>query len=394
MKITRQWAGAIGWLVLAGCATSGPAIPLTGNPLVDAPVMVQQGPPRDRVLWQYRWAAAALCAGQPEPATQALDDTLARIGQIYSADAASRGARSYFKEESKKTFLGEPYERVMANYYRGLLYWRDGELDNARASFRNGQFQDADAENKEFAADYVLLDYLDALASAKLGGDGGDAWKRARANCKLAVPPDPNPRANVLFFLEFGQGPTKYATGEYGEQLRFRPGTSLAKEVKVTLDSGAAAHVGPYDDLNFQATTRGGRVMDHVLANKAVFKSATDTVGNAALISGAVLAATAGHNSSADEVGAGLIVAGVLSKLVSAVTTPRADTRGWDNLPLYLSFAALQAPPGPQTATIDFLDANRQPIAALTKTVTFEVPADGRDTVIFVSDRSSTPQHQ
>ena len=48
--------------------------------------------------------------------------------------------------------------------------------------------------------------------------------------------------------------------------------------------------VAPCDDVNFQATTRGGRVMDHVLANKAVFKSATDTAGDAAIISGAILA--------------------------------------------------------------------------------------------------------
>ena len=34
----------------------------------------------------------------------------------------------------------------MAFYYRGLLYWRDGQPDNARACFRSAQFIDADAE--------------------------------------------------------------------------------------------------------------------------------------------------------------------------------------------------------------------------------------------------------
>jgi len=29
----------------------------------------------------------------------------------------------------------------------------------------------------------------------------------------------------------------------------------------------------------------------------------------------------------------------------------------------------------------------------LTKTITFNVPADGKDKVIFVSDQSSTPQN-
>mgnify|MGYP007123206989 CR=1 FL=1 len=34
------------------------------------------------------------------------------------------------------------------------------------------------------------------------------------------------------------------------------------------LAGGTTLDVAPCDDLNFQATTRGGRVMDHVLANK------------------------------------------------------------------------------------------------------------------------------
>ena len=64
----------------------------------------------------------------------------------------------------------------------------------------------------------------------------------------------------------------------------------------------------------------------------------------------------------------------------------------WDNLPRYLSFAAFKLPPGEHAATVEFLDAGGHPIANLTKTVTFTVSADKRDKVVFVSDRSSTPQ--
>ena len=311
---------------------------------------------------------------------------------IFTADKGSRAARSYFKEEAKKTFLGEPYERVMANFYRGILYWMDGEPDNARACFRNGQFQDADAESQEYAADWVLLDYLDGLVTARLGSDGSDAFKRAKAHARLAIPPEPKPRANLLFFLEYGKGPTKYAAGQYGEQLRFKEGTSTTREVMVRV-GGQAVHVGPYDDLNFQATTRGGRVMDHVLGNKAVFKATTDTFGDAAIIGGAITAmAGSGQGNSMDEVGAGLVIAGVLSKLVSAPSTPRADTRGWDNLPLYLSFAAFEVPPGTHAATIEFLDAKRQPLANLTRTVSISIPTPETTRVVFVSDRSTLPQ--
>lgn len=386
--------GVLGLLLCSGCASTSQGTPLhlTGDPLVDGPNAIANGPPRDRVLWQYRMAAAAMQRGQFADAKRDLDDALARVGGIFTADPNSRQARSYFKAEAKKTFLGEPYERVMAYYYRGILYWMDGEPDNARACFRNAQFQDGDAEERTYASDYVLLDYLDGLATAKLKGDGSDAFQRARTSCRLAIPPEANPRANVLFFFDYGQGPTKYGAGQYGEQLKFRPGSSPAQEVTVRVGA-QTVHVGPYDDLNFQATTRGGRVMDHILGNKAVFKSTTDSVGNAAIMSGAVVAAAgSGQHNSADEVGAALVVAGVLSKIISAATTPQADTRGWEGLPLYLSFAAMILPPGQHTATVEFLDPARRTLANLTKTVTFTVPEGSRDTVIYLSDKSPTPQ--
>jgi tetratricopeptide (TPR) repeat protein len=384
------WATLLVWVALAaGCAStsSPPDKPLTGDPLVDGPNAIQNGPPKDKVLWQYRMAAAAMQRGQYAEAKPVLDEALARIGGLFSADKGSKKARSYFTAEAKKTFLGEPYERVMAYYYRGILYWMDGEPDNARACFRSGQFHDGDTENKTYASDYVLLDYLDGLATVKLKGDGADAFKRAHAACKLAIPPEANPKANVLFFVDFGHGPTKFATGEYGEELRFRPGTSEAREVMIRIGS-QAAHVGPYDDLNFQATTRGGRVMDHILGNKAVFKSATDAAGNIGLMSGMVLATQ--HDTEA--VGLGLLAAGMFSKVLSASTRPEADTRSWDNLPLYLSFASIELPPGQHTATVEFLDANRKPIPKFTKTLTLNVPAGAGDKVVYVSDKSITPQ--
>jgi hypothetical protein len=83
---------------------------------------------------------------------------------------------------------------------------------------------------------------------------------------------------------------------------------------------------------------------------------------------------------------------GLTSKIFSAATTPAADTRTWDNLPLYLSFAAIKLSPGQHSATIEFLDQANHVIAPLTKTITFEVVSGGPDKIIFVSDQSVTPQ--
>jgi hypothetical protein len=121
-----------------------------------------------------------------------------------------------------------------------------------------------------------------------------------------------------------------------------------------------------------------------VLANKAVFKSATDTVGNVALVSGAAVA----MSGASDEAAVGLLAFGVLSKIVAGATTPAADTRAWDNLPQYLGFAALAAPAGSQTVTIEFLGADGRPFPMRSRTVTLQVVAPPRDTVVFVSDQT------
>ncbi|MHB8521108.1 MAG: hypothetical protein ACYDH9_10160 [Limisphaerales bacterium] len=371
-------------MLVSGCATPkpSPSTTHTGDPVVDDQAELERAPRRDRVLWEYRTAAAAMRQGRYDEAKRQLDDALASLGGIITSDRNAKQARSLFHQEAKKTFLGEPYERVMAYYYRGILYWMDGEPDNARACFRSGEMEDSDTENKQYAGDYVLLDYLDGLATAKLGGDGSDAFKRAQTRSKFQLPPY-DPKANVLFFVDFGHGPTKYATGEYREELRFQPGRSEALAALVKLDD-QTARAEPYDDLNYQATTRGGRVMDHILANKAVFKKTTDVAGDVGLIGGLVLA----QNRQTQDVGLGLAAAGLVSKIFSAITTPVADTRSWDNLPLYLGFSALRVPVGQHTATVEFLDAAGRPIANRTRTITVNVSTLDKDTVVFVSDQA------
>jgi hypothetical protein len=379
------------FLAVAGCATTTKQkVTLTGDIMVDAPNAIANGPPRDRVLWQYRLAAAAMRQGKYDVAKQNLDDALLTLGGIYGKDADAKKARSYFHAEAKKTFIGEPYERSMAYIYRGIIYWMDGEPDNARACFRSAEFEDGDAEQHQYAGDWVLPEYLDGLATAKLGGDGSDAFKRAQADAKGVKLPPYNLKANALFFIEFGPGPTKYATGQYNQELRIRtvPSPVTSAELKV---AAFQIPIAPTDDVDFQATTRGGRIMDHILGNKAVFKSTTDTVGNVALMGGLTTAAVS-NNRTAQEVGLGIALAGLLTKAVSAATVPTADTRAWENLPRYLSFASVPLPPGPHVATIQFLDASGRVVPNLTKTITLNITTTDRDKVVFVSDTSITPQ--
>ena len=324
---------------------------------------------------------------------------------IAGPDDAARRARGLFTAEREKTFIGEPYERVMAFYYRGLLYWRDGQPDNARACFRSAQFIDGDAEAATYKSDYVLLDYLEGFASTRLAADGSDALARAEKNAKHPLAPY-DPQANVLCFLEFGQGPRKIVAGQYGEQLRFQISQSPVRSAALSLGD-QNLHFTPWDNLNFQAVTRGGRVMDYVLGNKAVFKRNAEVVGDLALAGSAIAAdnvykekkrvetdengrkrvvTEVEKDQGAENTAIALGVIGIASKIFSSATQARADTRTWDNLPQYLSFAALRLPPGEHPAILQFFDADGHAIEDLTRRVAITVADPARDTVVFLSE--------
>lgn len=375
-----------------GCVTEGPEHRATGGTVADRQAAVSE---RERVLSDYRIAATALRRGDDGVAREKLDDAIARIGGIIANSEDAARARGLFSTESSKVFIGEPYERAMAYYYRGILYWRDGEPDNARACFRSGQVIDSDPNNEHYDADYVLLDYLDGLATAKLGGDGSDAFARAQRNAgeRLTLPPY-QPAANVLVFAEYGYGPRKYAAGQYGEFLRFYTDDSPTRSARLVLDGGTKMVPLPsYDDLGFQATTRGGRVMDHILGNKAVFKTGASVAGDVALVGSAIAQDKSrrrgreGKDSDDSDFAAfGLGVLGMIGKVASAATDARADTRQWDNLPQRLSFAAVTLAPGEHLGRVEFLDRDGSVLEQRSQTVSFSVSADARDTVVFLSE--------
>jgi hypothetical protein len=383
---------------VAGCATapSAPQIAFTGDPWVDGNAQLAAAPAKDKTLWEYRVAATALRREMWDDAKAKFDEALAQIAANYgNANGEAAKARRMFRNESDKPFVGEPYERIMAHVYRGILYWRDGEPDNARALFRSAQLLDSDTVDKTYAGDWVLLDYLDGFASAKLGGDGSDALARARASAKqqqlTAKLPDYDKQANVMLFVEYGIGPRKYAGGEYGEQLKFYTEASKTASAELRV-AGRSVRLLPYDNINYQATTRGGRVMDHILGNKAVFKQATSNVGDVALV-GALGAAQFGRGEDAQKAALGLAAVGLISKLASAATMTAADTRMWDNLPQYLSFAALNLEPGVHEATLTFFDAHGNALSNRTQHFTITVPEKSNaiaarpgDVVVFRSE--------
>src|SRR5690606_13072349 len=148
--------------------------------------------------------------------------------------------------------------------------------------------------------------------------------------------------------------------------------------------AGQVVALPPYDDLNYQATTRGGRVMDYGLGNKAVFKQGASNVGDAAIL-GAIAPHDPGRGEDKDAAALALVAIGILSKIASAATQTSADTRTWDNLPQYLGFAHLTLPPGEHPAELEFLNASGLVVADKTQRFTITVPEPGTG----IADRSN-----
>jgi len=197
------------------------------------------------------------------------------------------------------------------------------------------------------------------------------------------LPPYEN--ANVMLLVEYGRGPRKIAAGESGQLLKFQTTPSKVAAARLNVGDRVVA-LPPYDDLNYQATTRGGRVMDYVLGNKAVFKQGASNVGDAAIF-GAIATHELGRGEDKNEAALALVAIGLLSKVASSATQTTADTRTWDNLPQYLSFAHLNLPPGEHAAELEFLDAAGQVIGEKTQRFIIEVPEPGTG----IADRSKAP---
>jgi tetratricopeptide (TPR) repeat protein len=300
--------------------------------------VLTQGP-RNAVLNHMRAGLAAMDIGAWNTAERSFDKAIAGIEAVYAESEQAEKARSTWVKENYKAFKGEPYERAMAYYYRGLLYLREGAYDNARAAFKGGLLQDTLAAQETFSQDVALLAYLSGWAS-RCNGDpdlAAQAFAEAQDyNAALDPPPE---GADLLLIGETGLAPRKVAVGKHDQAIAFeRAEGARDREVEVDLADREVA-LTEAEDVFFQASTRGGRKIEKVLEGQAQFKDTTDAVGDAAVAGG--LATMAYGTDDAAAAGLAVVAVGLIAKGVAAATRPEADLRAWDNLPEKVHLAAL-----------------------------------------------------
>jgi tetratricopeptide (TPR) repeat protein len=290
------------------------------------------------------------------------EDAFLKAYEVINSVGVNQGGRSVgavLVSEKIKIWKGEPFERAMANFYLGLIYYIRHDYNNARAAFENALFKLRDYDPKT-DKDSARVDSNFALANLMLGR----CWQRlgeddkAKANFDRAVALVPwlrdvadfqtNAESNVLLVVDFGHGPRKITNAD-GAFVGFGPMPWQVGPIilpTVTVD-GAAYPVGgenrPTVDLLALAQDRRWQDIDTIRAIK-------DIAGTGLIAAGAIDSATNyRNNNSRTGTDLALIGAGLLLKASS-----QADVRQWETLPRTVFLLPLKLSPGKHDITVRF----------------------------------------
>ncbi len=200
---------------------------------------------------------------------------------------------------------------------------------------------------------------------------------------------------NTFLIIELGKGPVKYNIGQYGEMAIIAAKPLRAEDLKISID-GTDITKGQYaedfsniNDVYFQASTRGGRMMDGILKGHAQFKATTaqlaSSLGQASQDMmnqvNNMSAMNPYYDASAGLAAAGAMAAiGLVVSLASAAANPVADIRHWSLMPRNLTIIPLSLAPGEHKIEVELLDKDG---AGVSKTdIDCSIKSD-RDNFIF-----------
>ncbi|MEX2285390.1 MAG: hypothetical protein WEE89_23090 [Gemmatimonadota bacterium] len=357
----------------------------------------------DSVLRALVGGTRAFALGHDREAAGYFDVAVDAISAIWGASPQSADARSLWYEEAVKPFKGDPYERMMAFYYRGLVFLKQHDFGNAQAAFRMSVQQDAFAEEEQNNYDAVLPLFLQGWALQQQGSSVGarEAFRMVRELRPDFPVDDPTiTAANTVVVVETGNGPRKVADGVGSYKLRFFRGKNFQEaRATVRLPDGRQVPLYPIEDVYWQATSRGGRQVDYIFEGKARFAERNENIGSALSVAASDLAirkyqhdgkAGDGMSKAADA----LSVLSIGALALSARAKPAVDTRYWDNLPDAVHIAVLDLPPGQHTLGLSFTSATGAALPELDRTVQLTIPpAPGKPALVWASSRDRTSRY-
>jgi tetratricopeptide (TPR) repeat protein len=241
--------------------------------------------------------------------------------------------------EASKIWHGDAHEQAMNSYYLGIVSLLKGDDGNGLAGFKNAILVDSGQADEKYDCDFAPALFLEGVAYERVG-DANMAQQDFTKAAELApecVAVRPDTKGSLVVVVDVGRGPTKYATGPHGSRTRFHDHPESPAEIDVVVDGKKVGSTQLAGDVYFQATTRGGRTMDAILAGKAAYKSGAAAVGIGAL--------AVAHDLPKREGNAALL-GGAALLLSSLAVNAEADTRHWTTLPARVQLFRADVPPG------------------------------------------------
>lgn len=258
-------------------------------------------------------------------------------------------ADDFFKQATEAFYLSHPDNRLLVSQKQGFL----DDLEKKQKELLE----------QEAKANIKLEKVINALKAeiSKLEADIKSTDERIEENNRK-IPIDTlkdfiDPNDNTLICIETGRGPLKYQTGTYGEKTIFSIKPYPAVGFSVTIDNFTQIKAGAFlnhNDVFYQASTRGGRVMDSMLKGKAEFKKTTQDVSNVLSTASQIY----------DPYGVFAILS-FASGAVSNATNPYADARHWSLLPAELQIISLRLSPGTHQLQINAYDGTGKIVESL-----------------------------
>lgn len=330
------------------------------EPVARAAWEYERAPANGKVLAATKVAKDLLKAGKIQEAQRYYQRAAAIVEAVFSEDAHGKKAESLFHGEDKKIFRGEPYERAMLYHFYGLTYLLMRDWENARNCYRSLLVQDSFAAEQQHQSDFFLADYMEAYCNARLDeGDMEDTMRRIAMHFEALMNP-PTTEKNLLIFYETGRAPDKIQEGQYSHLLAFNVEDDPIWAVEAKM---ADKRYRIYDAANvsYQAVTRGGRFVDHILRRKAVYKKTANVSANILFVAGLALLVMAtqsdGDAQKAFLIAAGVCLAlGVTIWLIGKSMNPSADTRMMKGLPNALFMRPCAIPEGAKEIEITTYD--------------------------------------
>ena len=306
---------------------------------------------------------------------QGAEDAFLKAYEVLNSFGANNGGRTLgavLVDEKMKIWRGEPFERAMANFYLGLIYYTQHDYNNARAAFENALFKlkdypdkndDSKDQFKEADSNFVVATIMLGRCWQQLGRDDlaraqFDAVIKERPDLEPLANYERNAESNLLLVVEYGHGPERKTKFD-GSILGFTPtpdevGSIPSPRVEVDGEwvNPHPFHEAPFD-LLAMAQDRKWQSIDTIRA----VKSAIGT----GLIAGGAVEGLRGMDESGGRqrtdliVGASLLAAGAVLK-----ATSQSDVRGWDMLPRTVFVIPLHVTPGAHDVTVEFRGGLRQ----------------------------------